>query len=126
MSHITTYMLKISTTPVAFNAVAATTLYTVPTGKIFIPYLAIIRIGADAGQTDVTFGRVGALTDWLPTRELDNLDAAGDFGKCMPGIQANPIKSVTYAAGAVFQIDVIVAQGGATNYVDLFGYLIDA
>ena len=36
-----------------------------------------------------------------------------------------PAKSKTYAAGAVLQIDVTTALGGATNYVDLFGYLID-
>lgn len=119
-----TVLLKVSTTSVAFNAVAATTLYTVPTGKTFIPVFAIIRAGADAAATDVTFGRVGALTDWLGTIQLDNLDAAGDQVK-VEVINANPpTKSKTYAAGVVFQIDVTVAAGGVTNYVDLFGYLI--
>lgn len=120
------HITKVSTTEVAFNAIAATTLYTVPAGKIFIPVMAIIRAGADAGATDVTFGRVGALTDWLGTIQLDNLDASGDQVK-IETVNANPpTKSKTYAATVVFQIDVIVALGGATNYVDLFGYLIDA
>lgn len=120
------YITKVSTTTVAFNAVTATTLYTVLTGKVFIPVLAIIRAGANAALTDVTFGQVGALTDWLGTIQLDNLDATGDQVK-IESINANPpTKSKTYAAGVVFQIDVTVAQGGATNYVDLFGYLIDA
>lgn len=117
---------KVSTTTVAFNAVAATTLYTTPVGKIFTPVLAIIRAGADALLTDVTFGRVGALTDWLGTIQLDNLDADGDQVKVEVANLSTPTKSKTYAAGVVFQIDVIVAQGGATNYVDLFGYLVDA
>ena len=119
-------LTKVSTTTVAFNAVATTTLYTVPSGKIFIPAMAIIRAGADAGVTDVTFGRVGALTDWLGTIQLDNLDVDGDQVKIEVGNLSTPVKSKTYAAGVVFQIDVIVAVGGATNYVDLFGFLVDA
>lgn len=117
---------KVSTTPVAFNSVAATTLYTVPVGKIFIPAFCFVRVGADAGETDVTFGRVGALTDWLGTRALDNLNAAGDQAKIELLNSVTPTLSKTYAAGVVLQIDVTVALGGATNYVDLFGYLVDA
>ena len=117
---------KISTTTVAFNAVAAVTLFTVPTGKLFVPVLAVIRAGADAAATDVTFGRSTALTDWMDTTQLDNLDADGDCVKIEP-IQADPpVKSKTYAAGVLFQINVTAANGGATNSVDLFGYLVDA
>lgn len=119
-------MIKVSTTIVDFSAVAATTLYTTPKGMIFIPTMAIIRAGADAGATDVTFGRVGALTDWLGTTQLDNLDADGDQVLVMPVPQDPPLKLKTYAADVVFQIDVTVANGGATNYVDLFGYLVSA
>lgn len=118
-------LTKVSTTTVAFDAVAATTLYTVPIGKLFIPVVAIIRVGADALLTDVTFGRVGALTDWLGTIQLDNLDADGDQVKIEQTNANPPTKSKTYVAGVVFQINVTVAQGGATNYVDLFGFLID-
>jgi len=117
---------KVSTTTVAFDAVAVTTLYTVPAGKIFIPVIAIIRAGADAALTDVTFGRSTAKTDWLGTIQLDNLDADGDQVKIEQTNANPPVKAKTYAADVLFQIDVIVAQGGATNYVDLFGYLVDA
>lgn len=116
----------ISSTTVAFNAVAATTLYTVPVGKLFVPVLAIIRAGADAALTDVTFGRSTAKTDWLGTMQLDNLDADGDQVLLMPVPQDPALKLKTYAAGVLFQCDVIVAQGGASNKVDLFGYLVDA
>lgn len=118
-------MIKVSTTTIAFNAVAATTLYTVPKGMIFIPTMAVIRAGADAGTTDVTFGRVGALTDWMNTIQLDNLDADGDQVKIEVASVDPPSKSKTYAEDVVFQIDVTVANGGATNYVDLFGYLVN-
>lgn len=120
------YLTRLSTTTVAFNATGQTTLYIVPTGKIFIPVFLIVRAGVDALLTDVTFGRSTALTDWFGTIQLDNLDAAGDQVK-IEVVNANPpTKSKTYAAGVLFQIDVTVAQGGATNYVDLFGYLVDA
>jgi len=120
------FMQKVSTTTVAFNAAAATTLYTVPTGQIFIPTMAVIRAGANAAATDVTFGRSTALTDWLGTIQLDNLDADGDQVKIEVANSGTPTKNKTYAAGIVFQINVTVAAGGATNYVDLFGYLIGA
>ena len=118
-------MMKVSTTQVDFSAAAATTLYTVPTGQIFIPSMAVIRAGADAGITDVTMGRAGALTDWLTTQQLDNLDAAGDQVTVKIPQNATPTKAKTYAAGIAFQVDVIVAVGGATNYIDLFGYLVN-
>lgn len=117
---------KVSSTTVAFNAAAATTLYTVPPGKLFIPVMAIIRVGANAAVSTVTFGRVGALTDWLNTITLSNLDADGDQVLIMPVPHATPVKQKTYAAGVVFQIDVTAANGGASNKVDLFGFLIDA
>jgi hypothetical protein len=119
-------LTKVSTTTVAFNATGQTTLYTVPVNKIFIPAIAFIRAGADAALTDVTFGRVGALTDWLNTIQLDNLDAAGDQVKVEQTNANPPTQAKTYAAGTLFQVDVTVAQGGATNYIDLFGYLINA
>ena len=116
----------ISSTTVAFNAVAATTLYTVPTGKLFVPAFIDVRAGADAVLTDVTFGRSTAKTDWLGTMQLDNLDADGDQVLLMPVPQDPALKLKTYAAGVLFQCDVIVAQGGASNKVDLFGYLVNA
>lgn len=118
-------LTKVSTTTVAFDAVAATTLYTVPVGKLFIPVMAIIRTGADAADTDVTLGRVGTLTDFMGTTQLDNLNVSGDMAILMPVPQDPPLLLKTYAAEVVFQIDVTVANGGAANEVDLFGYLID-
>lgn len=118
-------LTKISSTTVDFSGVGQTTLYTVPTGKLFIPVFAVIRCGSDAGNTDVTLGRSGSLTDFLGTTQLDNLDADGDQVLLMPVPQDPPLQLKTYAAGVLFQIDVTVASGGATNYVDLFGYLVD-
>lgn len=116
----------VSTTLVPLNATGQTTLYTVPADKIFIPVMAVLRIGADASTSAVTLGRVGALTDFLGTISLANLDADGDQGVLMPVPSATPAVLKTYAAAVVFQIDVTTGNGGATNYVDLFGYLVDA
>jgi hypothetical protein len=118
-------LTKVSSTTVAFDAVAATTLYAVPLGKLFVPVFIDVRAGADAVLTDVTFGRSTAKTDWLNTMQLDNLDADGDQVLLMPVPQNPALKLKTYAAGVLFQIDVTVAQGGASNKVDLFGYLVD-
>jgi hypothetical protein len=118
-------MMKVSTTIVDFSGAGQTTLYTVPTGQVFVPTTAVIRAGANAAATDVTFGRVGALTDWKGTVQLDNLDAAGDQVRVDVATVDPPTKGKTYAAGVVFQIDVTVGAGGVTNYVDLFGYLVN-
>lgn len=117
-------MNKVSTTVVDFSGAGATTLYTVPIGQIFIPTMAIVRCGADAGVTEISFGRVGALTDWY-SNTLSNLDAVGDQVTLLPTPQDPAVKLKTYAAEVVFQANIAVAAGGVTNYVDLFGYLIN-
>lgn len=119
-------LTKVSTTTVDLSGTGQTTLYTVPTGKIFIPVMAILRAGADAGASVVTFGRVGALTDFLGAQTLGNINASGDMAILQPVPNATPVQLKMYAAAVVFQIDVTTADGGATNYVDLFGYLVDA
>lgn len=117
---------KVSTTTVALNATEQTTLYTVPTDMVFVPVMAVLRADASANTSAVTFGRVGALTDFLGTQTLSNVDAAGDMCIMMPVPNATPVTLKTYAAAVVFQIDVTTGNGGAVNYVDLFGYLVDA
>ena len=117
---------RVSSTTVALDVTGQTTLYTVPAGKIFIPVMAVLRADASANTSAVTLGRVGALTDFLDTITLSNVTAAGDMCIMMPVPNATPVTLKTYAAAVVFQIDVTTGNGGATNYVDLFGYVIDA
>ncbi len=117
---------KVSTTAVTLASTGQTTLYTVPTGKIFIPVLAVIRVDASANTATVTLGRQGTATDFLGTQTLLNISTGGDMGIMMPVPNATPVTLKTYAAAVIFEIDVTVAGGGATNYVDLFGYLVDA
>ena len=111
---------------VSLAAVAATTLYTVPTGFIAVIDHVDVIAGADAGASVATVGRSTALTDFVGAQTLSNLDAAGDKVTLMPVPNATPVKQKTYAAGVIIQMDVTTGSGGATNYVYLFGYLYAA
>ena len=113
----------LSTTTVSHAAAAATTLYTVPTGKRFVPDHVKIIAAGDEAATDITIGQVGALTDFMGTTQLDNLDAAYDMVKVQPVPADPPVKQKSYAAGVVFQVDVTAANGNAGNTYKLFGTL---
>lgn len=114
----------LSTTTVAFNANADTTLYTVPTGVRCVLSHAVIVAGADAGATTaVSIGADGAETDFLAVNTLSNLDAANDAVIVRPIPNTTPLKSKSYAAGTVIQMQVTNQSGGATNTVYLFGVL---
>lgn len=114
----------LSTTTVAFNANADTTLFTVPTGKRCVLSHAVIVAGADAGATTtIAIGADGTETDFLAAHTLSNLDAANDAVIVRPVPNTTPLKSKSYAAGTVIQAQVGTQSGGATNTVYLFGFL---
>jgi len=110
------------------NAVAASNLYTVPTGKKFVPHYLVIRdLSADAALTVATFGQVGGLMDFLGAQTLSGLDAAAAAGILMPVPNATTVKIIEYTAAEIFQIDVTTAAGGAcTCTIEVFGTLKDA
>jgi hypothetical protein len=116
----------ISVTTVDHSAAAQTTLTTVPTGyRMVVDHVKIVAAG-DEAATDITLGQVGALTDFIGTTQLDNLDAQYDAVKVQP-IQADPpVKQKSYAAGTVFQVDVTAGNGNAANTYYLFGTLYEA
>jgi hypothetical protein len=113
----------LSSTTVTFGADGQTTLYTVPVGKRCILSHAVIVAAADAGTTTCTIGQVGALTDFLATNTLSNLDAQYDAVMVMPIPNTTPLKGKSYAAGTVIQIDVGAHAGAAGNSVLLYGTL---
>ena len=108
---------------VSLAATGQTTLYTVEAGYTAVVDHVDIIAGADAGASTVTIGRSTALTDFLSTQTLSNLDADGDKVELRPVPNATPVKQKTYAAGVIIQIDVTAALGGATNYAVLWGYI---
>lgn len=114
----------LSTTTVALNADADTTLYTVPTGKRCVLSHAILVAGADAGATTtIAIGQDTAETDFLAANTLSNLDAANDAVILRPIPNTTPLKSKSYAGGTVIQAQVGTQSGGATNTLYLFGFL---
>lgn len=114
----------LSSTTVALNADADTTIYTVPTGKRCILSHAILVAGADAGATTtISIGANGTETDFIPNNILSNLDAQYDAVALKPVPNTTPLKNKSYAAGTVIEAKVATQSGGATNTLYLYGML---
>jgi len=117
----------LSSTTVAFNADAHTTLYTVPTGKRCILHHAAVIAGADAGATTtLSIGANTAETNFVPACTLSNLNAQYDMVILQPIMNATPLNLKSYAAATVIEAAVATQSGGATNTVMLYGTLYDA
>ena len=119
----------LSTTTVSLAADAATTLYTVPTGKVCILSHAILVAGADAGTSDVSIGQTGAVTDFVGAIDLANVDAANDACRLAPvpvAATASAAKEEAYAAATAILATVTNHAGGASNKIYLLGTLYDA
>ena len=108
------------------SGAAQTTVHTVPYSKnggtIYFDWdhVKIIAAG-DEAQTDITLGQVGALTDFMGTTQLDNLDAQWDKVTVRP-IQADPpVTQKMYPSGTVLQVDVTAANGNAGNIYLIYG-----
>ena len=113
----------LSTTTVALNADADTTLYTVPPGKRCILECAILVAGANASTTVISIGADGAETDWLANNTLSGINAQYDVAIMRPIPNTTPLLSKSYAAGTVIQAKVSSQAGGATNSLYLYGFL---
>jgi len=114
----------LSSTTVALNAVAQTTLYTVPVGKRLIITKAIFIAGAGAGDGVLTIGEQGSATDFLGAQTLSNLAAQYDVAILQPVPNATPVLNKSYAAGSIIEADVTAGStGGAANTMLLFGIL---
>ena len=114
----------LSTTTVDHSAIAATTLYTVPAGFLFLPDHVKVKAAGNEGATIVSLGLSTALTDFCPNNTLSNLDAANDMVKIQPIPNTTPLKLQVYTAGEIFQVDVTTNVGQAGNIYYLFGTLI--
>ena len=115
--------------PFTVRTAEAITLYTVPTGKVCILDHVKIVCGAAASTTAVlTFGRSTALTDFLGSQTMTNLAASGDCVICAPIPAATPVKTKSYAAAVIIQVDVATADAdGSTDAIlMLYGTLYDA
>ena len=113
---------------VDLNAVATTTVYTVPAGmKMVVDHLKPRELSADAGNTVLTAGQSSAKTDFVGSQTLSSLNAAGLSCKIQPVPSATPAAIIEYPAGTEFVIDVTTAAGSAcTAIFDLLGKLSKA
>ena len=127
----------LSSTTVAFNAEAQTTLYTVPLGKCCIITKVVVVAGADCVDAEITIGVTASWDNWLGANgigganlDLDELDAAGEYCIITPITDADPVAAASvltrYTAGEIIKVDVTNTTGGATNTIYLFGFLYDA
>ncbi len=104
-----------------------TTLYTVPAGKTLILTKALLRAAGDVEALGVaTIGQSGAVTDFVGTTNLDNLDAAGDVILMAPVPSATPAKLKEYVATNIIKFDVATAGAAVAATCYLYGTLDDA
>ena len=116
----------LSETTLDVTSTGATTLYTVPTGKRCVLHCAVVVCGTAASTTAViSFGQVGALTDFLGNQTMTNLAAQYDAVTCMPIPNATPVKTKSYAAATIIQVNVATADadGSTDATVYLFGLI---
>ena len=108
-----------TTTGVDMKTAGATTLYTVPTGKSFIPVMVVVRNNSAslAGGNDYDF------TGWRQTVDLSGMTAVATDFRVLYSTE-NTSYTVT-TAGTAFQITVSTGSTAAcTATIDLWGYLI--
>lgn len=114
----------LSTTTVALNSNAETTIFTVPIGKRCVLSHAILVAGANASTTDISIGADGAETDFIPATDLANIDAQYDACKLEPIMATTSVAKIeSYVAGTLIKATVTNQAGGATNTLYLFGFL---
>ena len=107
-----------STSGVDMQAVAATTLFTVPVGKVAYIQSVVIRdpSASMAGGTDYDF------TQWRQTVDLSSLTTLNTDYIVLDG---NNVKYQELAAATTFQITVVTGTTAAcTATIDVIGYLV--
>lgn len=121
MANLAEYSLtKLSTTTgVDMKTAAATTLYTVPTGKTAIIVAVVIRNNSAslAGGTDYDF------TGWRQTVDLSGMTTASTTFRVIYATDNTSYTATT--AGTAFQITVSTGSTAAcTATIEVIGYLI--
>ena len=109
------------------KAVATTTLYTVPSGKTFIPTSVVIRVtaftvGAKGVQAIASFGGNSATYDDFLNSVTYTVAAVDTFIRDVLTDSAVAVQ----AAGDVFKISIETGSDATTETwsIDVFGYLV--
>ena len=116
---------KVATvTGVDMQTAAKTTLYTVPTGKVFYPFAICVRdpSASMAGGTDYDIGTGANADTWRQTVNLSSMTTLATDFMFITG--ADVTKYTECAAADAFGIKVITGTTAAcTATVDVFGFL---
>ena len=119
-------LTKVATvSSVDMKTAAKTTLYTVPTGKVFYPVMVVIRdtSASLAGGTEYDFGTGADANTWRQNVDLSSMTTLGTDFMVIRG--ADVTKYTECAAADVFGIKVITGSTAAcTATIDVFGYLV--
>jgi len=124
-------LMLMASTQINAQTTSKQTLFTVPTGKTFIPIKVVARKPSAtlAGMTNFSLGGNANADDWLQQISLNAFTATTDYGEIEQPVQAAgppiaPTKKTEYAAGTAFGIKITTGStGAATVYFDVFGYL---
>ena len=122
---------KVASVQINAQTTTKQTLYTVPSGKTFIPTKVVVRSPSAslAGMVDFDLGGNAGADDWLQQISLNAMTATTDYAEINQPDQAAgppivPNKKTVYAAAAAFGIKINTGStGAATVYLDVFGYL---
>jgi hypothetical protein len=109
-------------------------IYTVPTGKNFIPDSVLIYgiTATLAGLTDMDIGGDATASNWLQQISLNAFTATTDYARIMQPDQAAgppivPVKIPYFASGVEFGLKIITISTGAANFfASVTGTLFDA
>jgi len=115
----------LSKTTLSLAADGDTALYTVPAGYKIALTKAILVVGSDAGGTTISIGQNGAETEFVATSTLTNLNVDGRYAILTPIPAATPLASRVYSATTVIDARVGSHTGGATNYLYLYGTIMN-
>jgi hypothetical protein len=105
---------------------AETSLYTVPTDKIFIPTMIILdEFSAAVTAAVITAGIGGGDCDeFLGNITLTNIDGTTSYVILQPIPAATPVELIHLAAGESFSIEITTAEGSAlTCKAEVLGIL---
>lgn len=95
--------LLASIASVNLNSAASTNLYTVPTGKKLVVDRVVVRnVSADATNCQVSLGKVGATTDFMPVTDIgENLTGTALTSTLYPARSKYLTASDTWDPGAI-------------------------
>lgn len=131
---VTTPGLLATVTGINAKTVAATTLYTVPTGKSLIVDKVVVRITAftAGGKTVQGTTSIGAnspsFNNWASanTWTITAVNKVLQITNTSYAQITDPVEAPVYAAGSVFTLNITTGSNATTETwaVDLFGYLV--